>query len=129
MTRRHLDPMTLALLGWSIVMSVCAQVALRAGMSAHGESTGLVLAAAAATTPWVWVGIACYVLSTVSWLIILSRIDLAVAYPLGSLSYVFVTLLSVFVLHETVAPLRWVGIAVILGGILVVARGERDTAR
>lgn len=126
MNRRNLDPLTLALLGWSIAMSVCAQVALRAGMAAHGESTGLALAAAAAATPWVWVGIACYALSTVSWLIILSRIDLAVAYPLGSLSYVFVTLLSVFVLHETVAPLRWVGIAVILGGILVVARGERD---
>ena len=53
------------------------------------------------------------------------RIDLAVAYPLGSMNYVLVTLLAATVLGESVTLLRWLGTASILVGILVVARGER----
>ena len=105
-------------------MSVSAQVMLRHGMSKLVELTGLELGIAAATAPWVLGGLGLYLLGTVSWIAVLSRIDLAVAYPLGSLNYVLVTILSAAVLHEAIPPLRWVGTCFILVGILVVARGE-----
>jgi drug/metabolite transporter (DMT)-like permease len=120
-----LDRNTILLVAWSVGMSVSAQLALRSGMSAHAEVSGLELVVAAVRTPGVWIGLALYVLATISWLVVLSRIDLSVVYPLGSMNYVLVTLMAATVLGEKVSLLRWAGTLSILIGILVVARGER----
>ena len=105
-------------------MSVSAQLMLRSGMAGHALLGGTDLVLAALRSPTVWAGLGLYIVGTVSWLAVLSRIDLAVAYPLGSMNYVLVTLLAATLLDETVTPLRWLGTASILIGILVVARGE-----
>ena len=52
----------------------------------------------------------------------LSRLDLSVAYPFLALNFVLVTLVARFFLGESVPPLRWLGILVIIGGILLVAK-------
>jgi len=121
----RLDGRTLALVAISVVMSITAQAALRRGMAGLGDLGGLALFAAAARSGYVQLGIGTYALGTVSWLIVLRRIDLAVAYPLGSLNHVFIAILSATVLHEIVPPLRWFGVALIVTGIAVIARGER----
>jgi drug/metabolite transporter (DMT)-like permease len=120
----RLDRSTLFLVAWSVAMSVSAQVTLRTAMAGHSGRSGMDLVVATLASPLVWVGLGLYVLGTVTWLAVLSRIDLAAAYPLGSMNYVLVTLLSATVLQEDVSPLRWVGTGSILLGILVVARGE-----
>ena len=53
--------------------------------------------------PWVLVGLALYVISTFTWLLLLSRVRLSVAYPMISMSYALVMVLSVLILHERVA--------------------------
>jgi drug/metabolite transporter (DMT)-like permease len=121
----NLDRNTIILVAWSVAMSVSGQLSLRSGMSAHAELSGLDLVLAAVSTGAVWLGLALYVSATLSWLVVLSRIDLSVAYPLSSMNYVLVTLLAATVLHEQVNALRWAGTLSILAGILVVARGER----
>jgi drug/metabolite transporter (DMT)-like permease len=120
----NLDRTTIFLVAWSVGMSVSAQLTLRTGMSGHALLSGADLFLAAIASPMVWGGLALYVSGTVSWLAVLSRIDLAVAYPLASMNYVLVTLLSATLLDESVTLLRWIGTASILVGILVVARGE-----
>ena len=77
---------------------------------------------AVATTPAVWLGLACYGLGAVLWLVVLSRLDLSYAYPLLAVSYILIPLLSHFLLGENVTSLRWLGIAVIFIGVLIVAR-------
>lgn len=126
--RRRLDRNTLLLVAWSVATSVLAQLLLRHGMASLGALSGVDLYLHAATSLAVLGGLLSYILSTVTWLGVLSRIDLSVAYPLASLNFVFVTALSAMVLRENVPPLRWAGTGLILVGILVVARGERDTA-
>jgi undecaprenyl phosphate-alpha-L-ara4N flippase subunit ArnE len=121
-----LDRTTLLLVAWSVVLSVSAQLLLRRTMSAYAELVGLDLVVAAATSPMIWVGVSFYLLATVSWLVVLSRIDLAVAYPLGALNYVLVTLLAATVLNDQVTLLRWIGTASILVGIMLVALGESE---
>lgn len=123
MSSNRLGLTSLLLVTFSVGMSVGAQLSLRHGMAAVAEGGGS-LVTGAATSPWVLGGLAMYGFGTVSWLLLLSRIDLVVAYPLGSLNFVFVTALSAFLLHEQVPTLRWVGTALILLGIYVVARGE-----
>lgn len=70
--------------------------------------------------PRVWLT---FVLSTVSlciWLIVLTRADLNFAYSVDSMRYIFVTLASLFLLKERISMLRWLGIATIILGILLV---------
>ncbi len=121
----RLDTKTLLAVAGSIATSVGAQLLLRHGMEDLQDLGGIALYLAALGSWWVPAGIVASLVSTAAWLVVLSRLDLAVAYPLGSLNYVLVTLLSATVLSETVPPLRWAGTALILAGILIIALGER----
>lgn len=106
-------------------MSVGSQLALRMGMSAFSGMTGVDVIVGAMGSPWVLAGLAAFALGSISWLVVISRIDLSVAYPLGALNYVVVAALSASVLGEAVPSLRWAGVTFILFGILVIAFGER----
>ena len=120
-----LDWKVLLLIFWSTAFSVGSQILLKYGMSEFAGRGGLELALQAARSPSVLTGLLVFALGAASWLVVLSRIDLAVAYPLGALNYVLVTITAGILLGETVSPTRWAGVALILGGILVIAFSER----
>ena len=42
--------------------------------------------------------------------------------PLTAMSYIFVSLIAKFALHEKVGPMRWAGIALIVAGIVLISR-------
>jgi len=48
--------------------------------------------------------------------------------PATSLGYVLLALVAKFALHEQVTPLRWLGIALITGGVGFVAGGPALTS-
>ena len=75
-----------------------------------------------AASPVVWGGLVLFGLSAVVWLFALSRVELSFAYPFAALGYVIIVLASLTVLHESVPPLRWAGVAFIIAGIILVAR-------
>ena len=66
-------------------------------------------------------------LQLVNWLKVLDHADLSFAKPFTSLSYVTVTLLSVFYLQERIDPMQLLGIAVVAGGVWFVASTPRKT--
>ena len=70
---------------------------------------------------YLWAGIAIIAGVFLSWAIVLTKVDLSVAIPLTSVSYVFVALASRFFLAENVSLLRWSGIGLILIGVGVVS--------
>ncbi|GBR73661.1 transporter EamA family [Candidatus Termititenax aidoneus] len=72
--------------------------------------------------PWVFAGFAFYFLSSLFWMIVLSRVELSVAYPMLSLGYAFVLLASFFLFQETVSPVRWLGVLVIMLGVVLISR-------
>jgi drug/metabolite transporter (DMT)-like permease len=59
------------------------------------------------------------------WSSILSKIDLSVAVPIASFSYILVALVSILFLHETITLLRWIGIFLILTGVIFVSVSSR----
>jgi drug/metabolite transporter (DMT)-like permease len=67
-------------------------------------------------------GVGAYGFSSIFWLIMLSRVPLSYAYPALSLGYIAVTIVSAFLLHETVSPLRWLSVAVICVGVILLSR-------
>jgi len=57
----------------------------------------------------------------------LSWADLTYVLPATSLGYVLLALVARFLLHEHVSPLRWLGIALITGGVGFIAGGPELT--
>jgi drug/metabolite transporter (DMT)-like permease len=83
--------------------------------------------AAVAGAPIFIVVIALMAIQLVNWLRVLDQADLSYAKPFTSLSYVTVSILSVVLLEEHIAPLQLVGIAVIVAGVWCVASTPRTT--
>ncbi len=69
----------------------------------------------------VWFGILVYALNFFLWILILSRVELSIAMPLGSTAYVVIPILAMIFLHEKVGLGRWIGIALIMTGIYCVS--------
>jgi drug/metabolite transporter (DMT)-like permease len=81
-----------------------------------------VLGLGALRSGWTWLGIVLYVLATVSWLHVLRLLPLAIAYGLINVVHVLVPLGAWLLLHEAVSPRRWLGIALILAGLVALSR-------
>lgn len=87
---------------------------------------GIILAV---LNPWVAVGIVLLLAFFASYMNALSWADLTYVLPATSLGYVLLALVAKFALHEQVSPLRWIGIALISGGVGFVAGGPALTSR
>jgi len=78
-----------------------------------------------ALSVFIWAGILLFIVNFFIWIKILSKIELSIAFPVGSTSYVFVPLLAMIFLGEHVTLLRWQGIIFIIGGIYFLSRSSR----
>ena len=112
----------------SVLLATAGQFLLKAGMDRVGYVGGdrlkrpVDLALTAAKTPQIVVGLGIFCVSAIVWLIVLSRVPLSTAYPFAGITYVTTALIGRFVLGESVPGIRWLGIVLIVGGILLVSR-------
>ena len=67
-------------------------------------------------------GFAAYGLSSLFWLVVLSKVDLSLAYPMLALNYVLVPLTAWVFLGEQVPTLRWLGAGVVIIGVVIISR-------
>jgi multidrug transporter EmrE-like cation transporter len=66
-------------------------------------------------------GISAYGLSTISYVLLLSRLNLSVVYPaLIGLSTVSITIASAAILREKIDVVNWIGVGLIIAGIFAV---------
>jgi drug/metabolite transporter (DMT)-like permease len=112
----------------SVTTGVAGQTVMKIGVSAPGATeatsniTSLVLLIL--RSPLVLLGLFLYGVGALAWIAVLSRLELSLAYPFLALNFVLITLSSRFLLGESVPSLRWLGILVIISGILLVARSN-----
>jgi multidrug transporter EmrE-like cation transporter len=71
--------------------------------------------------PWFLAGMACYATSIGSWIIVLSKTEVSLAYPLASIGYIMTAVVGYYCLGENVDIARISGIALICCGILLIA--------
>ena len=121
--RHHLTIGNMALLLFAVGAAAVGQVILKHGMqiaSTRAANTGGSLAIAAATSPWVLLGLAVFGVSAIAWLATLSRVPLSVAYPFNALGYLGILTASVLVLHERANVWTWVGSLLVVSGLIMV---------
>ncbi len=92
-------------------------------------SEGIVFIKTVIPSPFLWVGLFSVLCLFIIWSAILSKIDLSVAVPVASFSYVGIPVVSLIFLHEKISLLRWSGICFILAGVILVSMSSRQKAR
>lgn len=78
------------------------------------------------SSPFLWIGLLSVLSTFVIWSTILSKIDLSVAVPIASFSYILVPITSIIFFHEKVVLLRWIGISFILMGVILVSLTSKE---
>ena len=69
-------------------------------------------------------GVSLYAIGTLIFIPALKGGDLSVLYPLVSVNYIWVSLLSVKFLGEKMNKLKWIGIALIIIGVSFIGLGS-----
>lgn len=101
-----------------IILAALGQLILKTGMNQVGKFDLL----RSFTNPIVLLGLGFYGASLILWMMVLTKENLSFVYPLVAFSYVVTVTLSRFVLHEPVPSLRWLGLGIIVVGILLIAK-------
>jgi len=66
-------------------------------------------------------GVILFASSSFLWLVILDGLELSYIYPMVSLNYVLIALCSKFFFKEEVNKMRWLSIAIIILGVMLVS--------
>ncbi len=116
---------SLILLG--VLLNAFAQLLLKAGVRQIGHFdfslTNLwPVSSSLATNLPILGGLSCYVVSVVVWILALSRVEVSIAYPMLSIGYVVNAVLAYLLFGEAVGPQRLAGLAVIIIGVIIVAK-------
>ncbi len=120
-------PIVLVLILLDVLLNVTGQLSLKYGMSKIGNfslslSTLPPVFLKAATNIHVLLGLLCYGMGFMVWLIVLSKAEVSYAYPLISLGYVLTAILAWVLFGEALNENRLVGILVICLGVFLIAR-------
>lgn len=112
-----------------VLLNAVAQLLLKAGASVGGPISIVAgwsalwrTAAGMVQHPAILGGLACYSISVMVWIVALSRVEVSIAYPMLSIGYVVNALLAWWLFGEDVSVQRWLGIGVIVTGVVLVAR-------
>lgn len=111
----------------AVCINVTAQMLLKAGMQRIGHfdfylENVLPVGMKVVSSLPIFLGLCCYVASVVVWMMVLSRADVSLAYPLSSLGYVLATVVAAVMFKEHVTLMRVTGIGVIIMGVFLISQ-------
>ncbi len=130
MNKSHLTLKVLLLIVLNDLIDTVAQVFMKKGLVQTGiDSVNLgniaEFVAKNASSAYLWLGIFIFALNFFVWIVILYKVPLSIAMPIGSFCYIFIPICAMLFLHERVSLLRWIGIICIIVGIHFVAQSGK----
>ena len=116
-----------ALVLTGVLLNAIAQLALKASVNDTGiisldMQSLLSSAGSLAFNLWLWLGLFCYAISVVIWILALSRVDVSIAYPMLSIGYIVNAVAAWHLFDEPMNLGKVVGIGVIIVGVYILAR-------
>jgi len=111
----------------AVLLNALAQLFLRKGMLDFGHSLGsffdfFVLLPKLLSNQYNLAGFLCYGLSIGLWMVVLSKVQVSVAYPMQSLGYVFVAITAYFIFGEIFTTEKGIGVGFIILGVFFLSR-------
>ena len=71
---------------------------------------------------WIWLGLLAMGTGLLVWFFALSRGDISLVYPIGSLQYVLVLISARLFLKEKISSFKMIGTLFVIFGIILIAR-------
>jgi drug/metabolite transporter (DMT)-like permease len=117
----------ISLVSINIVFNVIGQLLLKQGMNKLGNfkislEALIPVFIKAFLSPYILLGLACYVTGFLIWLIVLAKAEVSYAYPLISLGYVLAAIMGWWLLGENVTWVRLTGIFVTCVGVFIISQ-------
>ncbi len=107
----------------SIVFGISGQFFLKSGALKLGKvdaSNWLSHILGIITTPELLIGLAFYGLGAVTYILLLTRVDLSVVGPAVAISYVFSTIIGIYIFKEPVVIPRLIGLSMVVCGVVLI---------
>jgi multidrug transporter EmrE-like cation transporter len=108
------------------LMVGAAQVLIKLGANRLGDAGLMSTLVGILTIPQLFAGYFLYGIFAVLLIYALRHGELSVLYPLIALGYVWVSILSVLVFHESMNAMKIAGVAIIIAGVAVLGWGSRN---
>lgn len=114
----------------SVLLNAFAQLFIRKGMLLIGSlnlnlQNLIALCFKILTNVFLLSGMICYAVSILLWMVVLSRVNVSIAYPLLSIGYIVTAIMAYFLFGEALTLQKIVGIVVICIGVwLMTQTGE-----
>ena len=120
-----MNGMSFCLIILGVTLNTIAQLCLKQGMVSAGavsmELAGLfALIIKAAASPFIMLGLTCYVASFAVWLVVLSRVEVSMAYPMLSIGYIVTAVFGYYFWGESLGMYKLAGIFLICAGVMVM---------
>lgn len=113
----------------SVTLNALAQIFIRKGMLGLGkisfdvsQITGMILGVF--TNIYLLAGMLSYGVSIILWMMVLSKVNVSVAYPFLSVGYIITAVLAYFIFQEPLTLQKVLGILIICLGVFVLAQSK-----
>lgn len=110
----------------SVLLNCSAQILMRKGMLINGEVNDmqrlLLSIPGMLTNIFLWGAMLCYAISIVTWMVVLSKVEVSYAYPFLSIGYVLSAVAGYLWFAESISLTRIFGIIVICIGVILISR-------
>lgn len=108
----------------SALTATASEICLKVGASETASHPTFLpwLGLSGLESKWVWFGIVLTIVSFVAWIRAIRVIPLSLAFTLSNVVHVFMPLGCWLLLGEAINPRRWLGISLVIVGLLVIAR-------
>lgn len=120
----------LSLILLSVLLTSIAQITLKAGMNSQqvqealAEGFSIISLKAIAANMFVICGLSIYFLSAFFWLIVLSKVDVSIAYPFVSIGFIFTMIAGALFFGEPITIGKIAGTSFVAIGVVIVATGR-----
>lgn len=109
----------------SVFLCSVAQLLVKKGMTVLGVvslsfSQLISLVIAVFTNLYLFLGMVCYGVSVLIWMVVLSRVPVSVAYPVSSLGFIVTTVFAYFLFNEMITFNKVMGIGFICLGVYLI---------
>lgn len=115
-----MSQLTIILWLLNVLVDTVGQLAFKAAASSGAHYSGMAHWRHMLSRPWIWLGIASYVLEFVLWLAFLTLVPLSVGVMLGSINIVAIMIAGRLWFKERLSKWRLIGILLIACGVAVV---------
>lgn len=105
-------------------MLVLGQVFLKLGMRDMGEWQwkGHYILHEVLLNAWLMAAVVLLIAANLFWMWLLNKYPFSQIYPLTSLGFVFGMLSGMFIFHETVGYMQWIGVVMVILGCYFIAK-------